>query len=92
MPLYVPIPFKGRLSAPLKRIISLSAQYEREPRPEEGTDWAGRPSRFYFDVETVGSLKPEEVVTKVLQLPIAKADPSDVFIMNRYIRGWILSF
>lgn len=45
--------------------MSKNARYERDSRPGEGMDWKGRPSRFYFDVESVGGLKVDDVVMKV---------------------------
>lgn len=45
--------------------VSKNGRYERDLREGEGIDFAGRPSRFYYDVETVGSLPPEDIVIKV---------------------------
>ncbi|KAH8924907.1 insert subdomain of RNA polymerase alpha subunit [Atractiella rhizophila] len=59
-------------------------RYEREPPPHSidpndpqrflvpGYDHTLRPSRFYFDVEVVGSMKPEEVVYKGIEQLISK--------------------
>jgi len=44
---------------------SKNASLERAPREDEGVDWAHKPSRFYYDVEASGSLKPEDIVQKV---------------------------
>ncbi|KAK4703691.1 hypothetical protein P7C70_g2516, partial [Phenoliferia sp. Uapishka_3] len=43
-----------------------NAKYEREPAKDgsDRFDFNARPTRFYFDVETVGQLKPEDIVTK----------------------------
>lgn len=46
--------------------MSKNGRYERDARPGEGVDWKSRPSRFYFDIETVGSLKCEDIVVKVM--------------------------
>jgi DNA-directed RNA polymerase II subunit RPB3 len=45
--------------------VSKNARYERDSRPGEGMDWKSRPSRFYFDIESVGSLKVDDIVIKV---------------------------
>lgn len=45
--------------------VSKNARYERDARPGEGVDWQGKPSRFYVDVESVGSLKVDDIVIKV---------------------------
>lgn len=45
--------------------ISKNGRYERDLNPGEGIDFAGRPSRFYYDVESVGSMKPDDIVIKV---------------------------
>jgi len=55
-------------------IPSKNARYEREPLADESVDWKGRPSRFYFDVETVGSMKPEDIVVKGIETLIFKLD------------------
>jgi hypothetical protein len=39
-------------------------QYEREPTDDEPFDFEAQPSRFYFDVESVGNIKPDDVVIK----------------------------
>jgi DNA-directed RNA polymerase II subunit RPB3 len=35
------------------------------PRENEPFDYSAIPKRFYFEVETVGSVSPQEVVLKV---------------------------
>ncbi|KAM0747016.1 insert subdomain of RNA polymerase alpha subunit [Meredithblackwellia eburnea MCA 4105] len=45
---------------------SANAVWEREP-PKDGSepfDYNARPTRFYYDVETVGQMKPADIVTK----------------------------
>ncbi|GAA98268.1 uncharacterized protein L969DRAFT_85779 [Mixia osmundae IAM 14324] len=49
-----------------------NAKYEREPPSEDAVDWSGQPSRFYFDVETVNSLPPFELVQEGLEVLIRK--------------------
>ncbi|KAJ1654011.1 RNA polymerase II subunit 3 [Dispira simplex] len=41
--------------------LSHNAPEEPEPKPGEPFDFKAEPNRFYFRVETVGSLRPEEV-------------------------------
>ncbi|KAL8278764.1 hypothetical protein RQP46_008833 [Phenoliferia psychrophenolica] len=46
--------------------LTPNALWEREPA-KDGSDafeFNARPTRFYFDVETVGQLRPEDIVTK----------------------------
>lgn len=52
--------------------VSKNARYERDSRAGEGMDWKSRPSRFYFDVEGVGSLKVDDVVMKGIDSLIIK--------------------
>lgn len=40
-------------------------QYEKKPEDTDAFPFNEKPSRFYYDVEAVGQLKPEEIVTKV---------------------------
>lgn len=60
---------------PLPRAtLSDASQYEREPAKDGSDAYAfnAKPSRFYYDVESVGSLKPADIVLKVrpsLSLP-----------------------
>lgn len=55
--------------APVLRDPSLTGheQYEREPEQDEPFDFNARPSRFYFDVESVGSLKPDDIVRQGIE-------------------------
>lgn len=47
--------------------VSARAKFEREPALDgsDPFDFNAKPSRFYYDVETVGQLPPEEIVAKV---------------------------
>lgn len=45
--------------------LSANSREEAAPREDEVFDFHAKPTRFYFDVETVGNLSPKEVVTKV---------------------------
>ena len=47
-----------------------NAKEEEAPRENEAFDYSAIPKRFYFEVETVGSVSPQEVVLKVLASPI----------------------
>jgi len=38
---------------------------EAPPRDDEPFDYIAKPTKFYFEVETDGSLSPQEVVMKV---------------------------
>lgn len=42
-----------------------NAREEEAPREDEPFDFNAKPSKFYFDVETDGSLGAQEVVMKV---------------------------
>ena len=53
---------------------SKNAGWEEPPAENEPFDYNAQPSRFYFDLETVGSLEPDVVVQqgiKVLQQKLA---------------------
>jgi DNA-directed RNA polymerase II subunit RPB3 len=45
--------------------LSENAKEEDPPRDDEVFDFNARPRKFYFEVETDGSLGPQEVVMKV---------------------------
>ena len=45
--------------------LSANAAEEEPPRDDEPFDYNGKPQKFYFEVETDGSLGPQEVVMKV---------------------------
>jgi len=45
--------------------VSDNAKEEEPPRENEAFDYNAIPKRFYFEVETVGSVSPQEVVLKV---------------------------
>jgi DNA-directed RNA polymerase II subunit RPB3 len=45
--------------------LSENAKEEEPPRENEAFDYSAIPKRFYFEVETVGSVNPQEVVLKV---------------------------
>jgi len=47
--------------------LSENAKDEEPPRENEEFDYNTKPRRFYFEVETVGSVSPQEVVIKGLQ-------------------------
>ncbi|KAF9654013.1 DNA-directed RNA polymerase II polypeptide [Thelephora ganbajun] len=47
--------------------LSDNAKEEEPPRENEGFDYNAVPKRFYFEVETVGSVSPQEVVLKGLR-------------------------
>ncbi|KZT08318.1 insert subdomain of RNA polymerase alpha subunit [Laetiporus sulphureus 93-53] len=47
--------------------LSENAKEEEEPRDDEPYDYNAKANRFYLDVETDGSLGPQEVVMKGLQ-------------------------
>ncbi|BGP17476.1 hypothetical protein JCM10213_004428 [Rhodosporidiobolus nylandii] len=46
--------------------VSENGKYEKKPEENEPFPYNEKPSRFYFDVESVGQLKPEEIVLKGL--------------------------
>jgi hypothetical protein len=43
-------------------------QYEKKPEENDAFEFNEKPSRFYYDVEAVGQLKPEEIILKVRAL------------------------
>lgn len=45
--------------------MSENAKEEEAPKENEAFDYTAIPKRFYFEVETVGSVSPQEVVLKV---------------------------
>lgn len=48
--------------------LSANAAEEEPPREDAAFDYNAVPDRFYFDVETDGSLTAKEVILKVLPL------------------------
>lgn len=46
--------------------VSDNGKEEEPPRDDEPFDFNAKPNKFYFEVETDGSLGPQEVVMKVL--------------------------
>ncbi|KAG8922097.1 45 kDa subunit of RNA polymerase II, partial [Tulasnella sp. 418] len=44
--------------------VSANGREEEEPQEDQPFDYNAKPEKFYFDVETVGSLSPKEVVAK----------------------------
>ncbi len=48
--------------------LSENAKEEEPPREDAPFDFNAKPNKFYMQVETVGSLTPQEVVLKVLHL------------------------
>ncbi|KJA19909.1 hypothetical protein HYPSUDRAFT_189383 [Hypholoma sublateritium FD-334 SS-4] len=49
--------------------LSENAKEEEAPRDDEPFDFNAKPNKFYFEVETDGSLGPQEVVMKVRLRP-----------------------
>jgi DNA-directed RNA polymerase II subunit RPB3 len=45
--------------------LSENAKEEEAPRDDGPFDYTAKPQKFYFEVETDGSLSPQEVVMKV---------------------------
>lgn len=45
-------------------------QYEKKPEDNDPFPFDEKPSRFYYDVEAVGQLKPEDIVLKVRSPPL----------------------
>ena len=45
--------------------LSENAVEEDPPREDEAFDFLAKPEKFYMDVETVGNLKPKEVIARV---------------------------
>ncbi|CAD6572382.1 MAG: 45 kDa subunit of RNA polymerase II [Cyphobasidiales sp. Tagirdzhanova-0007] len=52
--------------------VSKNGRYERDARNGEGIDWASRAARFYIDVESVGSLRCDDIVVKGIDALILK--------------------
>lgn len=49
--------------------LSENAKEEEPPKEDEPFDFNAKPEKFYFEVETVGSMTPQEVVMKVSLVP-----------------------
>ena len=45
--------------------MSDNAKEEEPPRDDEPFDYSAKPTKFYMNIETVGSVTPQEVVLKV---------------------------
>lgn len=61
--------------------LSKNAKYERPPLDDEPVDYATKPSRFYFDVESAGNLKPDDIVVKGIESLIVKLNAVQQGIM-----------
>jgi DNA-directed RNA polymerase alpha subunit len=59
--------------------LSANAEEEEAPRDDEPFDYNAKPQKFYFEVETDGSLGPQEVVMKVPRISFI---PSFLHIMR----------
>ncbi|KAF8973262.1 DNA-directed RNA polymerase [Flammula alnicola] len=59
--------------------LSENAQEEEAPRDDEPFDFNAKPNKFYFEVETDGSLGPQEVVMKVRSM-----SPVSYFHLTRF--------
>lgn len=46
--------------------LSENAKEEEPPKDDEPFDFNAKPEKFYFELETVGSMTPQEVVMKVM--------------------------
>ena len=58
--------------------LSDNAKEEEPPKENEAFDYHAIPKRFYFEVETVGSVSPQEVVLKVrVYVPIVTRTPTE---------------
>ncbi|GAA5982467.1 hypothetical protein JCM5350_000422 [Sporobolomyces pararoseus] len=44
--------------------VSENGKYEKKPEENDAFEFNEKPSRFYYDIEAVGQLKPEEIVLK----------------------------
>jgi DNA-directed RNA polymerase II subunit RPB3 len=53
--------------------VGENAKEEEAPRDDEVFDFSAKPRKFYFEVETDGSLGPQEVIMKVQNLPLAQS-------------------
>ena len=58
-------PTRPRLSVILTLNRDPRAQFEKKPEDNDPFPFNEKPSRFYYDVEAVGQLKPEDIVLKV---------------------------
>jgi len=47
--------------------VSANGKEENQPRDDQPFDFNAKPEKFYFEIETTGSLSPKEVVMKGLQ-------------------------
>ncbi|KAH7927153.1 insert subdomain of RNA polymerase alpha subunit [Leucogyrophana mollusca] len=70
--------------------VGENAKEEEPPRDDEPFDFNAKPRKFYFEVETDGSLGPQEVImrglaelqTKLANLILGLKAPPDVDMMN----------
>lgn len=75
--------------------LSHNAQEEEPPRDDEPFDYNLKPNKYYFCVETDGSLGPQEVVMKVLFLCFTTGgtnNDSDCRVWRNCNRSWRTSF
>ncbi|KPV74398.1 uncharacterized protein RHOBADRAFT_15917 [Rhodotorula graminis WP1] len=56
--------------------VSENGKYEKKPEDSDPFPFDEKPSRFYYDVEAVGQLKPEDIVLKVRPLLPSLPPPS----------------
>lgn len=54
--------------------LSKNAHFESAPEADEPFDYNQQPSRYYFDVETVGSLPPADIVAQGLKRLVYKLE------------------
>jgi DNA-directed RNA polymerase alpha subunit len=66
--------------------VGENAKEEEAPRDDEVFDFNAKPRKFYFEVETDGSLGPQEVIMKVRNLPLAQSANSLEYRFSHVIR------
>ncbi|KAL4078443.1 DNA-directed RNA polymerase [Scleroderma yunnanense] len=78
--------------------LSENAKEEEPPRDDEPFDFNARPRKFYIDVETDGSLGPQEVMlkglaelqTKLANLILALKAPAEMDIMGSAVDSGVI--
>ncbi|RKP26063.1 DNA-directed RNA polymerase, partial [Syncephalis pseudoplumigaleata] len=48
--------------------LSRNAELEEAPADDEPFDYKAEPNRFYFDVESLGSIRPEDIVSMAIDV------------------------
>ena len=61
----------------------MNTELETKPQPDDVFDYNAKPTRFYIDVETDGSLGPKEVVMRVSCTGSTEPTSSSISYLHR---------